>query len=232
MGLKEDLEKEVADIFKATWTERDGQQVPEPEALKLGNDAVNLDATALYADMSDSTTLVDDHKPAFAAEVYKAYLTCAARIIGDSGGSITAYDGDRIMALFIGDRKNSNAATAALKLNHAVLKIINPALAAQYPSSSFKLAHVVGLDTSTLFSARIGIRKYNDIVWVGRAANYAAKLSALDGPNMVFITDAVFRRLNDDAKHGGNPRRLMWKPRQWTAMGNMSIHRSSWTLRV
>jgi class 3 adenylate cyclase len=176
MGLKEDLEKEVAQIFKAKWSERDGQRVPEPEDLTLANDAVKLDATILYADMSDSTKLVDGHKPWFAAEVYKAYLTCAARIIRDNGGAITAYDGDRVMAIFIGSSKNSSAAIAALKINHAVLHIINPAIAVAQPDVTFRLGHVIGIDTSSLFAARIGIRKYNDLVWVGRAANYAAKL--------------------------------------------------------
>jgi hypothetical protein len=33
--LKEDLEEEVADIFREQWTMRDGQQVPDPEDLLL-----------------------------------------------------------------------------------------------------------------------------------------------------------------------------------------------------
>ena len=39
----------------------------------------------------------------------------------------------------------------------------------------------VGIDTSELFVARTGIRRANDLVWVGRAANHAAKLSARSG---------------------------------------------------
>jgi len=38
-----------------------------------------------------------------AAEIYKTYLHCAAKIIRSEGGSITSYDGDRIMGIFIGD---------------------------------------------------------------------------------------------------------------------------------
>jgi len=72
---------------------------------------VKLDATVLYADMSGSTKLVDAFtSPKFPAEVYKCYLSCAAKIIKAGGGSITAYDGDRVMAVFLGDSKNSSAA--------------------------------------------------------------------------------------------------------------------------
>jgi class 3 adenylate cyclase len=227
MALKEELEEAVTKIFGETWTERDGQGVPLPEDLKLGNDSVNLEATVLYADMSDSTKLVDSYKPNFAAEIYKAYLTCAARIVKGEGGNITAYDGDRIMSVFIGDAKNTTAARAALKINGAVLDIINPALIQQYPKIDYRLKHVVGVDTSSICVARIGVRNDNDLVWVGRVANYAAKLCAINEANTAFITGEVFNRLNDSSKYGGQ-KELMWKEREWTQMNNMRIYSSTW----
>lgn len=71
MGLGEDLEKEVKTIFNSTWTERDGEKVPTDEDIKLSNDAIKLEATVLYADLADSTKLVDGYKNWFAAEIYK-----------------------------------------------------------------------------------------------------------------------------------------------------------------
>ena len=71
MALKEELEEAVGKIFRESWSSRDGQVVPDPEDLELGNDAVKLEGTVLYADMSDSTKLVDENSPEFAAEVYK-----------------------------------------------------------------------------------------------------------------------------------------------------------------
>ena len=59
MSLREDVQKEVAGIFRAAWTERDGNVVPTDESVKLTNDCVNVEATVLYADMADSTHLVD-----------------------------------------------------------------------------------------------------------------------------------------------------------------------------
>src|SRR5207248_4620847 len=104
--------------------------------LKLNNDAVKLDATVLYADLSASTGLVDGYKQHFAAEIYKAYLHCAAKIIRSEDGVITAYDGDRVMAVFIGTSKNTSAARSALKINWAVKNIVNPALKDQYSDTS------------------------------------------------------------------------------------------------
>src|SRR5262245_40343650 len=97
--------------------------------------------------------MVDNEEPEFAAEIYKSYLTCAARIVKNNGGTITAYDGDRIMAVFIGNSKNS-AVKTALNINYAVRKIINPAIPRQYPNRTYRLEHVIGIDTSSLEAAR------------------------------------------------------------------------------
>lgn len=231
MALKDELSGDVSQILRDRWSTRDGRVVPEPEDLGLGNDAVQLDATILYADMSGSTALVDAHEPSFSAEVYKTYLACAARIIKRTGGCITAYDGDRIMAVFLGDTKNTTAAKTALKVNWAVSKIVNPAIQAQYGTTAYQMQHCIGIDTSRILVSRIGVRNDNDLVWVGRAANYAAKLSSLEA-GYVYITDAVFGRLAQEARYGGDPKRLMWEKRIWKAMHDMTIYRSGWIWSV
>jgi class 3 adenylate cyclase len=231
MGLKDDLGSEVGKIVKSAWNERSGLVVPEDVSIGLGNDAVKVEATVLYADLADSTKLVDSHPPAFAAEVYKTFLHCAAKLIRASGGTITAYDGDRVMAVYIGKAKNSSAVRAALKLNFVVGEIIQPALAAQYPLVPYKLRHVVGIDTSDLFVAKTGIRGNNDLVWVGRAANHAAKLSAMPDSHQTYISDEVLQKLNGDVKtaQDGRP---MWESLAWRDLDGRRIHRSTWSYEV
>jgi class 3 adenylate cyclase len=230
VGLGDDLKVQVKKIFSEQWSTRDGQQVPDSEDLKLSNDAVKLDGTVLYADLSGSTNLVGGHKDYFAAEIYKTYLHCAAKIITSEGGAITAYDGDRIMAVYIGDYKNTSAARSGLKINYAVQHIVNPALKAQYPNETYIVKQVVGIDTSKLFVARTGIRGSNDLVWVGRAANYAANLTELSDDYPTWITADVYNMLNELLKtSNGKP---MWEAMLWTAMNNFSIYRSNWWWRV
>jgi len=229
MALRDQLIEEASKIFRERWDTRQGEVVPEAATLQLGNDGVILNATIMYADMRSSTAMVSDLSAKLAAEIYKAYLSCAARVIKANGGTITAYDGDRIMAVFIGGRKNTSAAQSALKINWALQNILNPALKKQYGDSVYQLAHVIGVDTSEVLVSRIGVRNDNDLVWVGRAANYAAKLAALDGDFNAWITAAVFENMLDEAKYGGNPRRLMWEARRWTQMSDMRVHGSNWT---
>jgi class 3 adenylate cyclase len=124
MGLIGDLETYVDNVFTEKWTRRQGQKVPEASEVALKNEAVELDATVLYADLAGSTKMVKEKKDYVAAEVYKAYLYCAAKLIRNRGGVITAYDGDRVMGVFIGNAKNSNAAICGLNINHAASEIV------------------------------------------------------------------------------------------------------------
>ncbi len=76
------------------------------------------------------------------------------------------------------------------------------------------------------------MRNDNDLVWVGRAANYAAKLSSLNDRHPIFITADVFDTMLDEVKYGGDPKRLMWEQRQWSQMGNVRVHSSDWTWTI
>jgi class 3 adenylate cyclase len=232
MATQKEIRDEVAAIFATRWKKRDGQVVPDSDSVQLGNDAVELDGTVLYADLDDSTGLVNNYKDHFAAEIYKAYLVTACRIIRHHGGEITAFDGDRVMAVYLGKTKNSSAAHTALSIQWAVNEVINPAIKAQYPDTSYKIRQVVGIDTSKLLVAKTGIRGSNDLVWVGRAANFAAKLCGIrNGNYSSFITESVFNMLSDESKYGGNPKRVMWEKLMWTEMG-IAIYGSTWTWGV
>lgn len=232
MALLDDLQDQVKLIFRERWTERNGIVAPEPKDIRLGNDAIYLkDATVLYADLDGSTNLVDSKSWAFAAEIYKTYLHCATKVIKDEGGYITSYDGDRVMGVFLGNLPSTTAARCALKISYCVSHIINPSIKAQYSSANFEVRHVIGIDHSEIRAARTGVRGDNDIVWVGRAPNYAAKLTSMSSITPIWITNTVYGRLTDDSKFGGAPRRHMWTQDVWPQMNNMTVYKSNWWWR-
>jgi class 3 adenylate cyclase len=229
MAFTDDLTAEVVKIIKEQWTARDGAKVPDTPELKLANDAVKLTGTVLYADLADSTGLVMLQKPTFVAEIYKCYLNCACRIIREKGGEITAFDGDRVMAVFLGASMATNACRAALAINHAVVKILNPKIREQYPTlpAEFSIKQAVGIDTSPLLVARTGIRGANDLVWVGRAANIAAKLCSLrEGNYATYITNDVYAATDASVRtNGGKP---MWESHP-QKVRDLTVYRSAWS---
>lgn len=229
MTLKTELLAEANKTLTARWNEQVTTNIPVPEDLLLNsNHAKHLEsATVLYADLDGSTNMVDNYNWAFSAEIYKIYLKSAAKIIRAEGGTITAYDGDRIMAVFIGNSKNTSAVTAALKINYAVQNILRPAINDQYPKTTFTLNHTIGIDTSSLHASRIGVRGDNDIVWVGKAANYAAKLCS-ESARPIWITKSVYDNIHESVKLSTTS---MWQSFKWGTMNNLEIYGTTyhWT---
>jgi class 3 adenylate cyclase len=230
MTLKDDITAEVKKIFTTKWDTREGTKVPEAEDVQMGNEAVEIDGTILYADLSGSTAMVDGYKKFFAAQIYKTFLFAAAKVIRAEGGDIVSYDGDRVMAVFIGDLKNTSAVRCALKINWAVKNIVIPLKDAQYPGNKFVVRHTVGVDTCKLWAARTGVRGANDLVWIGPAANYAAKLTELDSTYPTRITHRVYDNMKDEVKFSNG--KNMWEARLWTAMNKLSIYRSNYSWEI
>lgn len=232
MSLADDVKNDVDSIISKEWNIRDGQVVPATDDITLSGGAVKLDATILYADLADSTDLAMNYDRRVAAKVFKCYLSSCSRIIKHFGGEIRSFDGDRVMGVFVGGSKNSDAAKTALKINGAFLKIIKPKLETKYPSlksGSFKLAQCVGVDTSEVLVVRGGVRKDNDLVWVGRAPNIAAKLSSRrNSPYHSYISKEVFNRLSDDSKKASDGRTMWEELSSNNNVNGVTLYRSSW----
>ena len=234
MTSASDLKSIVNEVLYAPWSTRTGTTVPTTDTVALSGGGVEINATVLYSDLAQSSRLATEFDRRVAAKVVKAFIACVTKLIKDHGGEITSFDGDRVMGVFMGGRKNSNAVTCALKINYAVVKILEPMLSAYFQSisnSGFTISHATGVDTGTILAARAGIRGANDLVWIGRAPNLAARLSDLreDGFGS-YITQDVFGVLSDDVKYGGSDKRLMWEQRnlEWLG-GPVTVYRSSWT---
>ena len=150
MALKSDLESDIGNVFSQSWEETVGRVVPVPNDVGLNNKVVFLEnAVVLYADLDGSTKMVAENKWEFSAEIYKSFLLSAAKIIKSENGAITSYDGDRIMAIFIGAEKYDRAVRSALKIRWVVLNMIQPRMQKSW-STEFKVKHTVGIDASNL----------------------------------------------------------------------------------
>ncbi|MYS53824.1 hypothetical protein GTW46_27825 [Streptomyces sp. SID6013] len=234
MGLAEDIEKAVAEVVCSDWDARTGNVVPTTDTVKLSNGAVEIDAVYLYADLADSTGLARDFARTTAAKVIRAYLDATCRVIRACGGEIRSFDGDRVMAIFMGGSKNTNAADCALKIHRVVEDIVRPKVEANLSSiktKGFEIKHCVGIDSGTALVVRGGVRGHNDLVSIGRAPNVAAKLSDIrDGSYRTYITGAVFGRLAERAKLSNPNKQPMWEGPYNRVVGGQTItvYKSTW----
>ena len=233
MALSDDLKNDVQSTINQQWNIRKGQKVPSSADVVLSGGAVELDATFLYADLAGSSKIAKELDRRIAAKILKSFLATAARLVRHNGGTIVSFDGDRILGVFIGDYKNSSAAKCALQIKYAVVEIIRPKFESKYEAvrdATFTISHGVGIDTGTVLAVRAGARGGNDLIWIGRGPNLAAKLSDLrESPYNSFITASVYNKLTDTSKYGGDPKTDMWERRSWNFLGqNIHVYRSNW----
>ncbi|MCD7111662.1 adenylate/guanylate cyclase domain-containing protein [Rhizobium sp. DKSPLA3] len=231
MTIADDIKGNASTTFGSKWTVRDGTTVPAPADLKLSNDAVHLKrATILYADLDGSTNLVENKNWMFAGEVYKTFLYAASRLIRRHDGTVVSYDGDRAMGIFISDNQSNDAVSCALEINYAIKNIVQSEMGKGW-KTDFNIRHVVGIDTSEIRAARTGVRGDNDIVWIGNAANLAAKLTALTSDNPTWITKRVYDYIKDNQKLGPNGENI-WKKWSWSQHNNDEVYSTTYWRKI
>jgi hypothetical protein len=108
------------------------------------------------------------------------------------------------MGVFIGDTKNSSAAICGREIHWTVRNIISPKARAKFDSvknNDIEIRNCSGIDTGEVRAVRSGIRDNNDLIWIGKAASFSAKLSDVrDTGYHTYISSRVYNKLNDKAK--------------------------------
>ena len=76
------------------------------------------------------------------------------------------------------------------------------------------------------------MRGDNDLVWVGRAANYAAKLTDINLLERTWVTKEAYDHMLDTAKFRSSDNAPMWKSYRWSQMDDHRIYGSEWTWKI
>jgi adenylate cyclase len=204
--LKDEVSEEVATILAADFQ----IDVVETESVPHSDDPAitfpNLDSKkqgtklidtcVLYIDIRRSTELNLTHKQQTVAKLYSAFVRAMTRCAREHKGHVRGIIGDRVMVIF--DRKDcfKNAVECAIAMNSVSKYVIN---------KHFKRGEVecgIGIDAGKMLATKTGVRRhgvnqnaYRSLVWLGRPANVASKLTDLankpeDGVTFPFVRAA------------------------------------------
>lgn len=215
------LSERVDTILGTAFSERDGRVVPSTDDVALKDGAVKISATFLYADLAGSAKLSDVCPWDTTAKVIRAFLDISTRLIRAHGGEIRSFDGDRVMGVFMGESKNTSASKCGREIHWVVRKILHEKAKQKFLSirnNNIEIRHCVGIDTGEVRAVRSGVRNHNDLIWIGKAASFSAKLSDVRETGFhTFISSRVYNMLADDAKKDGNTN--LWAQAKFTFAG-------------
>lgn len=216
MALSDD-NRMVSDYLAGDYETYEPRGVPNPEDIALGNKAAKLDATTLFIDVRQSSDITNAFRRQTAAKMMKGYFDGAVRVINNNDGKVRSFNGDGMLAIFVGGTRSNNAVKAAMQVKWFVLHVLRPKFDRYFENNQSAAGQALGfsigcgLDDGEIFAVRVGIRGTNDVAWVGRCTNTAAKLANdASSPREIAITRAVYQRLNDDRKFASNDGKHMW----------------------
>ena len=162
-----------------------------------------------------------------AAKIYQSFHEINVRVIAANDGRIRAFDGDRIMGVFAGDMKNSNATKASMQIQWGIRNILNPTL-----ETSIRCG--LGIDYGVTLVTKVGKGgnpDNSDLVWIGKASNYASHLCN-EADNSIIVSRATFGKLADDRKVSNKTE--MWQPKILILKNGTQVNcnESSWEWKI
>jgi adenylate cyclase len=235
VGLADEIDTMATTAIWTDWKPRKSSTIPKTADIGLTTgDAVRVDATWLYADLRDSSGLVQRHSAEVAATCIGAFLRCASHIIRQRKGAIRSFDGDRVMGIF---QTANSAVLAGQQICGAVEDVLRPSLNLRFPqltkSGGWYADVGIGVAWGEALMVRGGVRGNNDLVSVGAAANIAAKLSDVrSGGKSIFITSLVHTVLDDAQRYANGVD--MWELVENQVVGGkvVSSYGSGWYKRL
>lgn len=234
MGLKEYYEeskKRVSDRFAENFELVDVINAPSvnDKSLTFDNVGYVLESTVLYIDIRRSTSLSDQHQKNTTGKLYSSFVEEMIRAARYHGGHVRGIVGDRVMVVYDREKNGkdcfTNAVNTAYLMNSIVSYVIQPYFKGRYNNT---IECGIGIDYGSMLVTKVGTisrteehGNYKDLVWLGKPANQASKLTDQankDGYKAILITEKVF---DEYKKRNPNSSRditeNLWVPTQVTA---------------
>jgi adenylate cyclase len=172
------------------------------DGLRLGG--VQREGTVMFSDLRGFTSFAETLEPAQVIDALNRYLTEMSEAILDHGGTLVAYMGDGIMAVFGAPLKQDDHADRALDAARdmlARLEGFNQWLRDQELHDGFKMG--IGLNTGPVMSGHVGSERRLEYTALGDTTNTAARLEGMTKgtPYQLYLADstrAALKRPADD----------------------------------
>jgi adenylate cyclase len=139
-----------------------------------------IETAVLYIDLRRSTQLNLEHKPETVAKLYSAFVRAMTRCAQHFGGHVRGIIGDRVMVLFNPSTAFVDAVNTAILMNSVVKYVLDE----HFPRGDVECG--IGIDYGRMLATKTGVRRhgveqnnYRSLVWLGRPANVASKLTDL-----------------------------------------------------
>jgi len=203
-GLTVAFEREQArDAFARFVPEAVVDQVlQDAQGVRLGG--VRREGTVMFSDLRGFTSFSESLQPEQVIEALNMYLTEMSEAILDHGGTLVAYMGDGIMAVFGAPLQQDDHADRALEAARDMLSRMekfNGYLRDKgLNEGGFKMG--IGLNSGPVMSGNVGSERRLEYTALGDTTNTAARLEGMTKgtPHQLFVADTTRSMLTRPAE--------------------------------
>ena len=192
----------VRDTFARFVPEAVVAQVLERGDGDLRFGGVRRECTVLFSDLRGFTSFSEARPPDTVIDVLNHYLEEMSDAIMDHGGTLVAYMGDGIMAVFGAPLEQPDhadrAIAAACEMLQLRLSRFNEWMQAEGHGEGFAMG--IGLNSGTVMSGQVGSRRRIEYTAIGDTTNTAARLEGMTkgSGHQLFIADSTKQALRED----------------------------------
>jgi class 3 adenylate cyclase len=174
--MSSDFSVEVTDTYRVPSLDDPALTYDDPD--EQTKKAKRIETCVLYVDIRDSSSISAERRPQTLARMYSAFVRAMIRCARRGGGHVRNIVGDRVMVVFDAFDCYEQAIRTAALCNTAAQRIINRRI------GSFEFRCGIGIDYGTMLVVKAGVPRrggekefYRSLVWLGRPANVASKLT-------------------------------------------------------
>ena len=176
------------------------QVLEDAEGVRLGG--VRGEATVMFSDLRGFTSFAETLEPEQVIAALNRYLTAMSDAILGHGGTLVAYMGDGIMAVFGAPLKQEDHADRALAAARDMLERLegfNRSLRDEGLHDGFKMG--IGLNSGPVMSGNVGSERRLEYTALGDTTNTAARLEGMTKgtPHQLFVADSTRHALTRPA---------------------------------
>jgi adenylate cyclase len=166
--------------------------------VRLGGEL--LTATVLFSDLRGFTSFAEGREPDEVIGVLNRYLTEMSDAILDHDGTLVAYMGDGIMAVFgapIASEDHADRALGAARVMLERLERFNAWMREEGLGDGFKMG--IGLNSGDVMSGNVGSSRRLEYTAIGDTTNTSARLEGMTKgtPYQLFLADTTYGRLHE-----------------------------------
>ena len=168
----------------------------QADGVRLGG--VRREATVLFSDLRGFTTFAERREPDQTIEILNRHLTEMSDAILEHGGTLVAYLGDGIMAVFGAPIEQSDHAERALATARAMLRRhedFNVWLRDEGHGDGFKMG--IGLNSGPVMSGNVGSERRLEYTVIGDTTNTASRIEGMTKgtPHQLYISGTTYSSL-------------------------------------